>query len=59
MSSYTAVKAGVVALSETLSYELDPYGILVSAVCPGFFRTNLASLDRRHATPRSPRSRRG
>ncbi len=43
MSSYTAVKAGVVALSETLSYELDPYGILVTAVCPGFFRTNLAS----------------
>ncbi|WP_183093115.1 SDR family NAD(P)-dependent oxidoreductase [Nocardioides stalactiti] len=43
MSSYTAVKAGVVALSETLSYELDPYGVLVTAVCPGFFRTNLAS----------------
>ncbi len=43
MSSYTAVKAGVVALSETLSYELHPYGIRVTAVCPGFFRTNLAS----------------
>jgi NAD(P)-dependent dehydrogenase (short-subunit alcohol dehydrogenase family) len=43
MSSYTAVKAGVVALSETLSYELSPWGVLVSAVCPGFFRTNLAS----------------
>lgn len=43
MASYTAVKAGVVALSETLSYELDPYGVLVTAVCPGFFRTNLAA----------------
>ncbi|KAA1418905.1 SDR family NAD(P)-dependent oxidoreductase [Nocardioides humilatus] len=43
MSSYTAVKAGVVALSETLSYELDPFGIFVTAICPGFFRTNLAS----------------
>ena len=43
MSSYTAVKAGVVALSETLSYELDPWGVHVTAVCPGFFRTNLAS----------------
>ena len=43
MGSYTAVKAGVVALSETLSYELDPFGILVSAVCPGFVRTTLAS----------------
>jgi NAD(P)-dependent dehydrogenase (short-subunit alcohol dehydrogenase family) len=43
MGSYTAVKAGVVALSETLSYELDPFGILVSAVCPGFVRTPLGS----------------
>lgn len=43
MASYTAVKAGVVALSETLSYELGPYGIFVSAVCPGFVRTPLAS----------------
>jgi NAD(P)-dependent dehydrogenase (short-subunit alcohol dehydrogenase family) len=43
MGSYTATKAGVVALSETLSYELDPFGILVTAVCPGFVRTPLAS----------------
>ncbi|HKY57116.1 MAG TPA: SDR family NAD(P)-dependent oxidoreductase [Aeromicrobium sp.] len=43
MASYTAVKAGVVAVSETLSYELSPWNIAVSAVCPGFFRTNLAS----------------
>jgi NAD(P)-dependent dehydrogenase (short-subunit alcohol dehydrogenase family) len=42
MASYTAVKAGVVAISETLSYELSPWDIAVSA-CPGFFRTNLAS----------------
>lgn len=43
MASYTATKAGVVALSETLSYELDPYGVLVTAVCPGFVRTPLAA----------------
>jgi NAD(P)-dependent dehydrogenase (short-subunit alcohol dehydrogenase family) len=43
MASYTAAKAGVVALSETLSYELGPHGIFVSAVCPGFVRTPLAS----------------
>lgn len=43
MASYTAVKAGVVAISETLSYELSPWNITVSAVCPGFFRTNLAA----------------
>ncbi|XVX19990.1 SDR family NAD(P)-dependent oxidoreductase [Actinomycetota bacterium] len=48
MSSYNTVKAGVVALSETLSHELAPYGITVSAICPSFFRTNLAdSLDSR------------
>ncbi|TDU89901.1 NADP-dependent 3-hydroxy acid dehydrogenase YdfG [Kribbella voronezhensis] len=42
MSSYNTVKAGVVALSETLSHELSPYGVSVSVVCPSFFRTNLA-----------------
>jgi NAD(P)-dependent dehydrogenase (short-subunit alcohol dehydrogenase family) len=42
MSSYNTVKAGVVALSETLSHELHPYGVTVSVVCPSFFRTNLA-----------------
>lgn len=41
MSEYNAVKAGVVALSETLFHELKPYGVRVSVVCPTFFRTNL------------------
>ena len=41
MASYNAVKAGVVALSETLGFELAPWGIDVSVVCPAFFRTNL------------------
>jgi NAD(P)-dependent dehydrogenase (short-subunit alcohol dehydrogenase family) len=43
MGAYTAAKAGVVALSETLSYELHPWGITTSVVCPSFFRTNLAA----------------
>ncbi len=42
MASYNAVKAGVVAVSETLTSELGPHGIAVSVVCPSFFRTNLA-----------------
>jgi NAD(P)-dependent dehydrogenase (short-subunit alcohol dehydrogenase family) len=42
MSSYNTVKAGVVALSETLSHELHPFGVTVSVICPTFFRTNLA-----------------
>ncbi len=41
MASYNATKAGVVAISETLQFELGPWGIDVSVVCPAFFRTNL------------------
>jgi NAD(P)-dependent dehydrogenase (short-subunit alcohol dehydrogenase family) len=41
MASYSVVKAGVVALSETLLHELAPYGVGVSVICPSFFRTNL------------------
>ncbi len=43
MSAYNANKAAVVALSETLRYELAPFGITTSVVCPSFFRTNLAA----------------
>jgi NADP-dependent 3-hydroxy acid dehydrogenase YdfG len=43
MSEYNAVKAGVVALSETLFFELHDPGVRVSTVCPTFFRTNLAA----------------
>jgi len=54
MSSYNTVKAGVVALSETLSHELRPFGVHVSVVCPSFFRTNLAdSLQGADAAMRS------
>lgn len=43
MSSYTASKAAVVAVSESLRHELRPWGVDVSVVCPSFFRTNLAA----------------
>lgn len=46
MSSYNVVKAGVVALSETLHSELAPYGIDTTVVCPSFFRTNLKANTR-------------
>ncbi|WP_238342930.1 SDR family NAD(P)-dependent oxidoreductase [Nocardioides cynanchi] len=41
MASYNAVKAGVVALTETLGHELAPYDVGASVVCPSYFRTNL------------------
>lgn len=41
MASYNAVKAAVVALTETVGHELAAYGVTAHAVCPGFFRTNL------------------
>ncbi|MEV7397859.1 SDR family NAD(P)-dependent oxidoreductase [Aeromicrobium sp. NPDC092404] len=43
MSEYNTVKAGVVALSETLFHELKPYGVKVSVICPTFFKTNLTA----------------
>ncbi|MGZ4494185.1 MAG: SDR family NAD(P)-dependent oxidoreductase [Nocardioides sp.] len=41
MGSYNAVKAAVVAFSETAAHELAPYGIGVTVVCPSYFKTNL------------------
>jgi len=41
MGSYNAVKAAVVAFSETCAHELAEYGIGVSVVCPSYFRTPL------------------
>ena len=46
MGSYNATKAATVALSETLRFELEPYNIHTSVVCPGFFQTNLAKTAR-------------
>jgi NAD(P)-dependent dehydrogenase (short-subunit alcohol dehydrogenase family) len=41
MSAYNCAKAGVIALSETLHGELQPHGIGVTAVMPGFFESQL------------------
>lgn len=43
MASYNAVKAAVVALTETTGHELAAYGITAHVVCPSYFRTNLMS----------------
>ncbi len=41
MGSYNAVKAAVVAFTETCGHELAAYDVRASAVCPSYFRTNL------------------
>lgn len=41
MASYNAVKAGVVALTETVGHELAAYGVTATVVCPSYFRSSL------------------
>lgn len=41
MASYNAVKAAVVALTETAGHELASYGVRAAVVCPSYFRTGL------------------
>jgi NAD(P)-dependent dehydrogenase (short-subunit alcohol dehydrogenase family) len=41
MGSYNAVKAAVVAFSETVGHELAEYDVRCTVVCPSYFRTRL------------------
>jgi NAD(P)-dependent dehydrogenase (short-subunit alcohol dehydrogenase family) len=43
MASYNAVKAAVVALTETTGHELAAHGVRASVVCPSYFRTDLVA----------------
>jgi NAD(P)-dependent dehydrogenase (short-subunit alcohol dehydrogenase family) len=47
MAVYSAAKAGVAAMTQSLALELLPQGIRVNAVAPGMVRTtdNVASAD--------------
>ena len=54
MGAYASSKAAVVALSEAMYAELRPYGVHVTVVAPGFFRTRL--LDRGTFTLRRHRA---
>lgn len=49
MGPYNATKAAVVALTETLAVELEPYGVGATVLCPYFFRTNIARAARTHS----------
>jgi short-subunit dehydrogenase len=43
LSGYSASKAGVNALMDSLRVELKPYGIQVSTICPGWIRTPMTA----------------
>jgi NAD(P)-dependent dehydrogenase (short-subunit alcohol dehydrogenase family) len=45
-SPYTASKFAVVAMSEGLAAQLKPYGIGVTALCPGYVRTRIGDSGR-------------
>lgn len=46
IASYGVAKAGVVALSEALRAEMEPFDVAVSVICPSFFKTNLLETAR-------------
>ncbi len=41
LSSYAATNAAIIAYTESLYTELEPLGIHVSLVCPGFYKSHL------------------
>jgi NAD(P)-dependent dehydrogenase (short-subunit alcohol dehydrogenase family) len=43
-SDYSASKAGVVSLAQTLSYQLAGTGIRVNAICPGVIETGMTAM---------------
>lgn len=51
MASYAAAKHAVVALSEALRLEMEPYGVGVTCLCPGFVETNLHANTMKVNTP--------
>lgn len=45
ISTYNATKAYILNLSRSLWYELKPYGVMVTAICPGAVDTGLYGLS--------------
>jgi NAD(P)-dependent dehydrogenase (short-subunit alcohol dehydrogenase family) len=58
-SAYVSTKFAVEGLSESMSYELEPFGIKVVLVEPGFIKTNFAQtmvIAKKSQDPNSPYS---
>ena len=43
-SDYSAAKAGVISLAQTLSYQLAGTGVRVNAICPGIIETGMTKI---------------
>jgi NAD(P)-dependent dehydrogenase (short-subunit alcohol dehydrogenase family) len=59
LSAYISTKFAVEGLSESMAYELEPFGIKVVLVEPGFIRTNIANstvVAKKSQDPNSPYS---
>lgn len=53
-SAYSATKAAVVAMSESWRVELEPAGIGVSVLCPGFVKTRINQSHRNRPSSQAP-----
>jgi 3-oxoacyl-[acyl-carrier protein] reductase len=42
-ANYAAAKAGVIAMSKSLAYEVSRYGVTVNCVAPGFIQTDMTA----------------
>ncbi len=57
LSAYNSTKFAVEGLSESMAYELEPFGIKVIIIEPGFIRTNIINssiLGKKALDPNSP-----
>lgn len=58
-SAYVSTKFAIEGLSESIAYELDPFGIKVVLIEPGFIKTNFANamvIAKKAQDPNSPYS---
>ena len=55
-SAYVSTKFALEGLSESMSYELEPFGIKVILIEPGFVKTNFQQAMIRSQDPNSPHS---
>jgi NAD(P)-dependent dehydrogenase (short-subunit alcohol dehydrogenase family) len=57
LSAYHSTKFALEGLSESISYELEPFGIRVVLIEPGFIRTNIMNSSVIAKKAQDPKSR--